>query len=155
MANGGPSFDGRSWLRSRHPDQPWRRQPYLVDNGLLNERFGDKFVAGLKRLQRDGKLKLGGEWSHLQEPEAFAAWLKTFSEGAWVVYIEPPPENSRCGYRKFRRIIHARAHANDSPTFLPRARRFPATSTRKSGTTQSPRTGSAASPKLPQTFMSW
>lgn len=57
----------------------------------FSKHFGDKFVAGLKRLHRDGKLKFAGEWSHLQEPVAFAAWLKTFSDGAWVVYIEPPP----------------------------------------------------------------
>ena len=96
VPGGGPSFDGRSWVRSRHPDQPRRRKPYLVDNRLLSERVREKFVAGLKRLQRDGKLKLEGEWSHLQEPAAFTAWLKTFSDCDWVVYIEPPPtENAR------------------------------------------------------------
>jgi hypothetical protein len=95
VPGGGPSFDGRSWVRSRHPDQPWRRTPYLVDNRLLSARFREKFVAGLTRLHRTGKLKLAGEWSHLKEPAAFTAWLKTFGDRAWVVFIEPPPENSR------------------------------------------------------------
>lgn len=91
VPGGGPSLDGRRWVRSRHPNQPGRRKPYLVDNRLLSERFRDKFVAGLKRLQREGKLKLDGEWSYLKEPAAFAAWLTTFSDCAWVVFIEPPP----------------------------------------------------------------
>jgi hypothetical protein len=91
VPGGGPALDGRSWVRSRHPDQPWRRKPYLVDNRLLSARFRDKFVAGLNRLRREGKLKLEGEWSHWKESTAFAAWLKTFSDCAWVVYIEPPP----------------------------------------------------------------
>jgi hypothetical protein len=96
VPGGGASLDGQSWVRSRHPSQPWRRKPYLVDNRLLSERFRGKFLKGLKRLQRGGKLKLDGEWSHLQERVAFAAWLKPFSDRAWAVYIEPPPtENAQ------------------------------------------------------------
>ena len=45
----------------------------------------------LLRLHRDGQLKLQGPWSPLREPAAFAAWLQTFRDSAWVVYIEPPP----------------------------------------------------------------
>jgi len=96
VPGGGPSLDGRSWVRSRHPYQPRRRKPYLVDNRLLSARFRDQFVAGVKRLQRAGKLKLEGEWSSLKEPTAFAAWVKTFSDCDWSVFIEPPPtENAR------------------------------------------------------------
>jgi hypothetical protein len=95
VPGGGPSLDGQRWVRSRHPTEPWREKPYLVDNRLLSARFRDKFLAGLTRLHRRGELKLEGEWSHLQEPAAFAAWLDSFRDGAWVVYVEPPPENAR------------------------------------------------------------
>jgi hypothetical protein len=92
VPGGGPSLDGPRWVRSGEG----RDRPYLVDIKQLSERFRDKFVEGLKRLHRDGKLKLDGQWSGLQEPASFAAWLKPFTDCAWVVYIEPPPtENAR------------------------------------------------------------
>jgi hypothetical protein len=91
IPGGGPSLDGQRWVRSRHRRHHRRRRPYLVDNRLLSERFRDKFLAGLQRLHRDHKLKLHGAWSKLQTPAAFAVWLKTFRDSAWVVYVEPPP----------------------------------------------------------------
>ena len=91
VPGGGPSLDGQRWVRSRHRHHHRRDKPYLVDNRLLSQRFRDKFLAGLTRLHRDGQLKLQGTWSHLQEPAAFAAWLQTFRDCDWVVYIEPPP----------------------------------------------------------------
>lgn len=91
VPGGGPSRDGQQWVRSQDPHHPDRDKPYLVDNRLLSERFRDKFLAGLTRLHRNGKLKLDHPWSHLKEPAAFAAWLKMSCDCAWVVYIEPPP----------------------------------------------------------------
>ena len=91
VPGGGPSPDGQQWVRSGHRHHQRRDKPYLVDNRLLSERFRDKFLAGLTRLHRDGQLKLQGPWSHLREPAAFAAWLQTFRDCDWVVYIEPPP----------------------------------------------------------------
>ena len=91
---------GPTWIRS---PVPWtgcrcgnahagssRDRPYLVDHELLSYRFRDKFLAGLRRLRRKGELKLTGDWSSLQDSAAFAAWLQTFSDCPWVVYIEPP-----------------------------------------------------------------
>ena len=94
VPGGGPSLDGQRWVRSGPRTHRRRQKPYLVDNRLLSARFRDKFLAGLTRLHRRGELKLEGEWSHLQEAAAFAAWRDTFREGAWVVYIEPPPNGS-------------------------------------------------------------
>jgi Putative transposase/Transposase zinc-binding domain len=91
VPGGGPALDGQQWVQSRHRRQPRRRQPYLVDHELLSARFRDKFLAGLTRLHRDGKLKLTGKWSSWKDPAAFSTWLKTFSDCAWVVFIEPPP----------------------------------------------------------------
>ena len=91
VPGGGPSLDGQQWVRSRHRYHQRRDKPYLVDNRLLSQRFRDQFLTGLTRLHRDGQLKLQGPWSPLREPTAFAAWLQTFRDSAWVVYIEPPP----------------------------------------------------------------
>jgi hypothetical protein len=89
VPGGGPSPDGQRWVRSG-PRYPQRHdKTYLVDNRLLSQRFRDKFLEGLTRLH--GQLKLQGPWSHLRDPAAFAAWLQTFRDCAWVVYIQPPP----------------------------------------------------------------
>ena len=89
VPGGGPSPDGQRWVRSG-PRYPQRHdKPYLVDNRLLSQRFRDKFLEGLTRLR--GQLKLQGPWSHLRDPAAFAVWLQTFRDCAWVVYIQPPP----------------------------------------------------------------
>ena len=90
VPGGGPSLDGQQWIRSGHRYHHGRDRPYLVDHELLSYRFRDKFLAGLRRLHRKGELKLTGEWSSLQDSAAFAAWLQTFSDCPWVVYIEPP-----------------------------------------------------------------
>jgi hypothetical protein len=66
-------------------------KPYLVDNRLLSARFRDKFLAGLTCLHRDGKLKLTGRWSILQDPAAFREELQPLADCDWVVFIEPPP----------------------------------------------------------------
>ena len=91
VPGGGPARDGQHWVRNGYRYRQGRRQPNLVDNELLSERFRDKFLAGLTRLHKNGKLKLVHPWSDLQESAAFIAWLKTFSDGPWVVFIEPPP----------------------------------------------------------------
>ena len=91
VPGGGPSQDGQRWVRSQHPEQAERQKPYLVDNRLLSARFRDKFLAGLRRLQHKGQLKLVGKWSPLQDSAAFAAWLKPLQDVDWAAYIEPPP----------------------------------------------------------------
>jgi len=91
VPGGGPTADGSRWVRSPRREQEGHSRPYLVDNHVLSERFRDKFLAGLTQLHHTGQLRLGGEWSDLQDSAAFHAWLNTFSDGAWVVYIEPPP----------------------------------------------------------------
>jgi hypothetical protein len=91
VPGGAPSADGQRWARSgsRHPRDP--DKPYLVDNRVLSARFRDKFVAELTKLHRSGQLKLTAEWSDLQDPAAFANWLKPLTDCDWVVFIEPPP----------------------------------------------------------------
>ncbi len=56
----------------------------------MRVEFRNRFLAGLKRLHRKGKLKLTGEWSHLADTEVFKAWLEPLEEIDWVTYIEAP-----------------------------------------------------------------
>jgi len=96
VPGGGPSLIGdRRWVRSRRPDVPQCDGRYLCDSEELKFEFRTNFIAGLKRLHKNGKLKLKGEWSFLQSKAAFDAWLKPMEEQTWVAYIEPPP-NENC-----------------------------------------------------------
>lgn len=90
VPGGGPSLDGLSWIRSKHPYHHGRHKPYLVDNTVLSARFRAKFLAGLAHLQDESELKLEDSWSDLQDPATFVAWLNELDACDWVVYIEPP-----------------------------------------------------------------
>jgi hypothetical protein len=57
----------------------------------MGSLFRGKFLAGLKRLWRDGKLKLEGKLSHLADKRALELWLSTLYEKKWVVYAQGPP----------------------------------------------------------------
>ena len=56
----------------------------MVDNKRLGWRFRDKFVAGLKRLVKNGKLEV-------LDMGEFEKILTNLSDRDWVVYIEGPP----------------------------------------------------------------
>jgi hypothetical protein len=99
VPGGGPSSDGTRWVASRHRRHHGRVRPYLTDVQVLSARFRDHFLAGLRRLHARGELRLEGEWSCRRDAAAFAAWLQPFADRAWVVFVEPPPqENSRPEY---------------------------------------------------------
>jgi hypothetical protein len=56
----------------------------------LSRLFRGKFLAGLKRLHRQGKLKLDGKLLPLFDAPDFAAWLTPLYQKEWVVYVQPP-----------------------------------------------------------------
>jgi hypothetical protein len=91
VPGGGPSLDGLQWINSRHPTQPRRRKPFLVDNVQLGRSFREHYVAGLRRLVLGGKLRLDGEWSELQDPRQLEAWLDKLMATDWNVFVEGPP----------------------------------------------------------------
>ena len=92
VPGGGPSLKGeRRWVTSRRPKVKTCNGKYLVDADELRQRFRSTFLDGLRHLHRKGALKLEGEWAHLQDPAAFAAWLTPLEQIRWVTYIEPPP----------------------------------------------------------------
>jgi len=93
VPGGGISLDGKRWIKTGHPKQRRRKQPYLTDIIELGVRFRKLFVAGLLRLQRRGELKL---IPALQTSAALESWLATIAPTGWNVFIErPPSENAK------------------------------------------------------------
>lgn len=84
VPGGGPSLADDRWIKSRHPKHRRRRKPYLVDNRLLSRRFRDLFLAGIKKLHTQGKLRIEGD-------DALRSLSADLASQDWVVYIEPPP----------------------------------------------------------------
>lgn len=95
VPGGGPSLtEPGTWKSSCPPPHENQRRLWLVDADVLRVKFRDRFLDGLRRLHKQGELKLTGEWTHLAERAAFDDWLKPFEEISWVTYIQKPPENS-------------------------------------------------------------
>ena len=90
VPGGGPALAKDQWITTRHPQQHWRKTPWLVDNELLSIKFKQKFCAGLKRLHRRGKLQFG-PLSVVQDEQDFRTWLKGIAAKDWNVFVEPPP----------------------------------------------------------------
>jgi hypothetical protein len=57
---------------------------------VLGRVFRGKFVAGLKRIYRQGRLAFHGQLDFLSRPKAFAAWLRQLFRDDWVVYCKRP-----------------------------------------------------------------
>lgn len=93
VPGGGPSLHGDRWIKSRHPKHRRRRKPYLVDNRLLSARFRELFIAGLKKLHKQGKLRLAAG-DEAASRESLNRLLTQIASRDWVVYIEAPPREN-------------------------------------------------------------
>lgn len=91
MPGAGPSLDGRSWIIARHPKHGRRRKPYLTDNIELGREFQKHYLRGLRRLLRQGKLKIGGTVGFLANVAERDSWLEELEQTDWNVFIEGPP----------------------------------------------------------------
>lgn len=81
-----PSLDGTTWVPHRMTKGTVTEKPvpFLVDNKRLGWRFRDKFVAGIERLVKNGKIEV----IDMAEVTKIIANL---TDRDWVVYIEGPP----------------------------------------------------------------
>jgi hypothetical protein len=72
--------------------QSWVRPPYafFLPVKVLSRVFRGKFVAGLKRAFRDGKLLFPGNMKPLTEQKVFSAFLRTLFRHDWVVFAKGP-----------------------------------------------------------------
>jgi hypothetical protein len=91
VPGGGPTSDGRRWIKTRHRKHRRRKKPFLTDHIELGIGFRKEFIAGLKRLHANGQLKLDGDWSHLQDTSTFEDWADSIAPAGWNVFIESPP----------------------------------------------------------------
>lgn len=79
---GGLSPDRTQWVRPRYR--------FFLPVKVLSRVFRGKFVAGLKRAFRLGRLALPGNLAHLADVSAFRAFLRRLFRHDWVVYAKPP-----------------------------------------------------------------
>jgi len=79
---GGLASDHKTWV---HP-----KYRFFLPCGVLGRVFRGKFISGLKRLFREGKLCIPGDLQSLADPEAFHSFLRTLHQHQWVVYARPP-----------------------------------------------------------------
>jgi len=79
---GGLSLDGQHWVRPRYA--------FFLPVKVLSRVFRGKFIAGLKRAFRDGKLSFPGSLRHLADEKAFRSFLRSLFRHDWVVYAKRP-----------------------------------------------------------------
>jgi len=85
----GPSLDGARWVPCRYTRATRRKpaRPFLVDNRALGRRFRDSYLRGVRRLFRAGVLKV-------DDVAKVNAILREVRACDWVVYIQPPPNDT-------------------------------------------------------------
>jgi predicted RNA-binding Zn-ribbon protein involved in translation (DUF1610 family) len=79
---GGIAPDHQRWIPTR-PN-------FLLPIPVLKEVFRGKFLNGVVRLFRAGKLVLTGELAPVGNEKAFRSFLKPLGEKEWVVYAKAP-----------------------------------------------------------------
>jgi hypothetical protein len=82
IAAGGLASDHSRWISSR--------RSFFLPIKVLSRVFRGKFVAGLRNAFQRDMLRFHGDLLPLQEPRAFAAWLRTLFRHDWVVYSKRP-----------------------------------------------------------------
>jgi hypothetical protein len=79
---------------------------------VLKEVFRGKFVEGLRALHAEHKLDFHGTLAVLQNPRAFAAWLRPLFRFPWVVYSKRPFGGAQHALRYLGQYTHRVAISN-------------------------------------------
>src|ERR1700681_3457552 len=101
---GGLAPDHLRWIDSQ--------QKFLLPVGALKEVFRGKFVDGLKTLHAEHKLGFHGSLAALQNPKAFAAWLRPLFRTKWVVDSKRPFGGAQHALRYLGQDTHRVAISN-------------------------------------------
>jgi hypothetical protein len=101
---GGLAPDHSRWIDSQ--------QKFFLPVGVLKKVFCGKFVDGLKTLHAEHKLAFQGTLAALQNPRAFAAWLRPLFRSSWVVYSKPPFGGAQHALRYLGQYTHRVAISN-------------------------------------------
>jgi Putative transposase/Transposase zinc-binding domain len=101
---GGLAPDYSRWIDSQ--------QKFFLPVDVLSEVFRGKFVDGLKQLHAEQKLGFHGTLAALQNPKAFAAWLRPLFRSKWVVYSKRPFGGAQHALRYLGQYTHRVAISN-------------------------------------------
>ena len=93
-------------------DQFKVEQSFFLPVGVLQKVFRGKFVDGLKTLHAEHKLGFHGTLAALQNPNAFAAWLRPLFRSPWVVYAKRPFGGAQHALRYLGQYTHRVAISN-------------------------------------------
>jgi hypothetical protein len=74
--------------------------------------FRGKFISGLKRAYREGKLRLPEDLQYLADKKAFRSFLRVLHQHQWVVYSKPPFGGSKHVLNYLARYTHRVAISN-------------------------------------------
>jgi hypothetical protein len=101
---GGLSPDHSRWIDSR--------TKFFLPVAVLGKVFRGKFVAGLRALHAERRLSFHGSLVALQNPKAFAAWLRPLFRSPWVVYSKRPFGGAQHALRYLGQYTHRVAISN-------------------------------------------
>src|SRR5213080_2825388 len=104
VPSGGLAPDHSRWIDSQ--------QKFFLPIGVLRKVFRGKFVEGLKQLHAAHKLGFHGTLAGLENPKAFAAWLRPLFRVKWVVYSKPPFHGAQHALRYLGQYTHRVAISN-------------------------------------------
>jgi len=90
LTAGGLSLDGTRWVPMRSEDEAFSKPN-------LGGAFRDRYIDGLLKLYRQGKLRFPASMSHIELEEDFERWLAPTAERAWHTFCQPPPVTSPDG----------------------------------------------------------
>jgi hypothetical protein len=101
---GGLSPDRSRWIDAQ--------RKFFLPVDVLKEVFRGKFTEGLRELHAKGKLGFHGTLTALQNPKAFAAWLRPLFRSPWVVYAKRPFGGAQHALRYLGQYTHRVAISN-------------------------------------------
>jgi hypothetical protein len=104
IPGGGLASDHTHWI---HP-----RYPFFLPIKVLSKVFRGKFVDGLKRALRAGRLTFAGSIERMADPKCFAVFLRTLFRHEWVVYAKPAFGGPEQVLRYLGRYTHRVAISN-------------------------------------------
>jgi putative transposase/transposase-like zinc-binding protein len=104
VPSGGLAPDHSRWIHS-----PLK---FFLPVKVLGRVFRGKFVDGLKALHAKHRLSFHGSLTALQNPKAFAAWLRPLFRSPWVVYSKRPFGGAQHALRYLGQYTHRVAISN-------------------------------------------
>jgi len=104
VPGGGIALDGKRWLSC---------QPrFLLPVPVLTKLFQGRMLAKLLAAHKAGRLKFFGQYAHLAERKAFAAYLAPLRRITWYVYSKPPFGGPKAVLAYLARYTHRVAISN-------------------------------------------